>query len=137
MKILMELADILEQELEDVTRKGSIESAGELEWIYQAVDILKDIETICAMREGGKSRYSREGSYDGSYDDGGSYRRGRAANGRYVSRESRDSYGRSERASREGEKDRAKSMLQDMMQTANNEREKNAIREFLQNWGEM
>lgn len=132
MKILMELADILEQELEDVTRKGSIESAGELEWIYQAVDILKDIETICAMREGG-SKYSREGSYD----DGGSYRRGRAANGRYVSRESRDSYGRSERASREGEKDRAKSMLQDMMQTANNEREKNAIREFLQNWGEM
>lgn len=129
MKVLMELSDILEQELEEVTRKGSIESSGELEWIYKAVDVLKDIETICAMRDGG-SKYSREGSYD----DGGSYRRGRAANGRYVSR---DSYGRSERMSREGEKEKATSILTEMMQTANNERERDAIRDFLQNWGEM
>ena len=135
MKVLMELSDILEQELEEVTRKGTIESTGELEWIYKAVDVLKDIETICAMREGG-SKYSREGSY-GSYDDGGSYRRGRAANGRYVSRESRDNYGRSERMSREGEKEKATSILTEMMQTANNERERDAIRDFLQNWGEM
>lgn len=132
MKVLMELSEILEQDIEEITRKGRIETPSELEWIYKSVDVLKDIETICAMREGG-SKYSREGSYD----DGGSYRRGRAANGRYVSRESRDSYGRSERMSREGEKEKATSILTEMMQTANNERERDAIRDFLQNWGEM
>ena len=39
--------------------------------------------------------------------------------------------------SREGEKEKATSILTEMMQTANNERERDAIRDFLQNWGEM
>lgn len=108
---LYDICEMLEDELKEIVKKGDI-SPNELERVYRAVDIIKDIKTIEAMEEGGYSNeggnsnrgYSyRGGSYDGSYDgsyeggnsnrmgrgsyDEGSYRRGRDARGRYTSRE--------------------------------------------------
>lgn len=107
MDAIYELKDLLEKEIKKVTAKGDI-SPTEVKTVGEAVDILKDIETICAMKEYGNDdssyamsnrgystmrvpmdrmyRDSYEGSYRGSYDsyDDMSYRRGR----------SRDNYSR-------------------------------------------
>lgn len=106
---LYDICEMLEDEMKEIVKKGDI-SPTELERVYRAVDIIKDIKTIEAM-EGGE--YSNDGgnsnrggsyrgsynSYDGSYEGGGSnarggyseegsYRRGRNAMGRYTSRDS-------------------------------------------------
>lgn len=75
MKSLEDLKEMLEDELKKITKKGDI-SPTELENAYKAVDILKDIETIKAMKEQeeekgqegqsqrGRGRmYSMEGDY--------------------------------------------------------------------------
>ena len=117
---LYDICEMLEDELKEIVKKGDI-SPNELERVYRAVDIIKDIKTIEAMEDGGYSNEggmsnrgysyrggSYEGSYDGSYEGGnsnramrgsyayddGSYRRGRDARGRYTSRE--DGYSREE-----------------------------------------
>lgn len=97
MRVLDEMCEILEDELEAVAKKAKKESISptELESVYKSVDILKDIETIKAMKDHGG--YSNNGSY-GSYDDGymGRYSgrddryselRGRDSMGRYTSRD--------------------------------------------------
>lgn len=113
---LYDICEMLEDEMKEIVKKGDI-SPTELERVYRAVDIIKDIKTIEAMEEGGYSNAggsnrggsnrgsygSYEGSYDGSYEGGGSnargggsrdgyseegsYRRGRNAMGRYTSRD--------------------------------------------------
>ena len=118
---LYDICEMLEDELKEIVKKGDI-SPNELERVYKAVDIMKDIKTIEAMEEGGYSNAggsnrggsyrggSYDGSYDGSYEGGGSnargggrsneysedgsYRRGRDARGRYTSRD--DGYSREE-----------------------------------------
>ena len=98
---LYELCDKLKKDIKELNKKEDI-SPAELEKVYKAVDIIKDIKTIEAMEEAGYSNaapymgdmeYSRAvrgGSYN-SYDGyGNSYARGRDAMGRYTSR---DSYG--------------------------------------------
>ena len=72
MKSTEDLKEILEDWLKKIGKKEDI-TPQELEYAYKAIDILKDIETIKAMREAG---YSNDGqmsrnsynSYDGSYD---------------------------------------------------------------------
>ncbi len=106
---LYDICEMLEDEMKEIVKKGDI-SPTELERVYRAVDIIKDIKTIEAM-EGGEYSHEGEGSnrggsyrgsynsYDGSYEGGGSnarggyseegsYRRGRNAMGRYTSRDS-------------------------------------------------
>lgn len=84
MRAIIDLKQLLEEELEKIVRKGDI-TPTELERLDKAVDIIKDIETICAMKEynyqeeeegysGGYPMYMREGrggSYEGSYRRGG------------------------------------------------------------------
>lgn len=84
MRAIMDLKYLLEEELEKIVRKGDI-TPTELERLDKAVDIIKDIETICAMKEynyqedeegysGGHPMYMRDGrggSYEGSYRRGG------------------------------------------------------------------
>ena len=64
MNVLENMKEILEDELKKIAKKGDINPT-ELEATYKVVDIIKDIETIEAMREYGEdenevtSKYSR------------------------------------------------------------------------------
>lgn len=92
MRVLEDMKEVLEEQIKKIAKKGDAISPQELDNAYKAVDIIKDIETIDAMKraeeEGygssygssydysgaGSYNYSRrmpysyEGSYDGSYD---------------------------------------------------------------------
>lgn len=96
MKALEDLCEVLEGQVKKISMKGDAISPQELDNAYKAVDIIKDIETIKAMKEakeeqmqGGYSgrdysygsmrrpyfhMYPSRGSYEGSYDSyDGSY----------------------------------------------------------------
>lgn len=89
-KALMQLKDVLEKEIMTIAEKKDI-SPTELERLDKAVDIIKDIETICAMKE--YSYEEEDWGYSQSRpmymrDGGNSYRRGRnSSNGQYMSRD--------------------------------------------------
>lgn len=94
MKALEDLCEVLEGQVKKISMKGDAISPQELDNAYKAVDIIKDIETIKAMKKaeeeqerGGYSQaqdysygsmrkpyfhmypsYDRGGSYEGSYD---------------------------------------------------------------------
>lgn len=130
MKALEELKELLEKEVEKIARKGEI-SLAEVEAMYKVVDIIKDIGEIEEMEGGEEEEYSNRGyarrGYSGrrSYG-GGSYRRGRDSNGRYVSREG-GSYRSYRGYSMEEAKDEMMSRLEEAMNSATNERERQAI----------
>jgi len=61
MNSLDNLKSVLEREIDKVTSKGEI-APTEIKAVGEAVDIIKDIETICAMKEYGQEddMYSME-----------------------------------------------------------------------------
>ena len=90
MEILYETKDLLCEELEKINKKHDIGNMAELEVIYKAVDIIKDITTIEAMEEADFNDYS--------YDDDASYARNRDSMCRYSRRgRSRRSYDNADR----------------------------------------
>ena len=92
MDVLYDIKDLLCKQLEEIAEKNDI-TPTELEMTYKAVDVMKDIETIFALKDAGYS-------YASSYDDGMmSYKRD--SRGRY----SRDNYRTSNRYSRADEKE--------------------------------
>lgn len=154
MEVLYKLKDHLEKEITKVVDKGDITPV-ELKSIGEAVDVLKDIETICAMKEYGDDdssyamsnrgyssrRYSRYpgmyrdsyaygSSYEGSYDDMSYARGGNSHDGQsqqsYARRNSRDSY------SRHTEKEEMIEKLERMMNTAKSEEERRNIMECIE-----
>lgn len=153
MKVYYDIKDMLEKELGQIADKRELTS-NNLEIMDKVVDIIKDIETICAMREAGEEGYSEMMPYY-MYDDGSSYARGRGryakrdSMGRYSSeggysgrgsydggsydyRGSYDPYERGERRgySREDSKEHMVSELERMEQNATDEKQRNMIR----NW---
>ena len=60
MKSLYDLCDMLDDEVKSVVQQGDI-SPTELDRVYKAVDIIKDIKTIDAMEQ---SSYDSYDSYD-------------------------------------------------------------------------
>lgn len=66
MHVLNELVEMLEEDIKKTIKKGDI-TPEELGNIYKAVDIIKDVETIKAMREYDDEEtsygYSRTGGY--------------------------------------------------------------------------
>lgn len=109
MNELYELCANLKDEIKELNKMGEI-SPTELDRVYKAVDIIKDIKTIEAMEEAGNSygtsyddysrRYYRDSSYrnsyaragrdgdnDGRYSEENSYRRGQNSMNRYNSRD--------------------------------------------------
>lgn len=81
MKHLDRITELIEQEIKPLTMKQDI-SPQELKNLGEAVDILKDVETIKAMKEadyGGE--YSNRGNSYGSYD--GQSNRGNRGYGSY------------------------------------------------------
>lgn len=112
--------------LEELARKGEL-GAGDLEPAHKLTDTIKNIEKICALEE--------DGGYSGdAYSCGSSYRRRHYVRGHY----SRDGYS-NERGvySRDGgysRHDAIEAMMEqarDMMESATNEREREAIRRFM------
>jgi len=74
------IKNLLCDEMDRIASKGAM-NGGDLEVLYKASDILKDLETIEAMQGGS---YDMDGSY------GNSYARGR--DGRYMRGYSRDAH---------------------------------------------
>lgn len=79
MKALNDLMEMLEDELKKIVKKGDI-TPTELDSAYKAVDVIKDIETIKAMKEAGEE-------WDKSSEEGYSQRRGGMRGNRGYSRE--------------------------------------------------
>ena len=125
MKALYELKEKFEMELEELARKGEL-GAGDLELAHKLTDTIKNIDKICALEE--------DGGYSGdSYSRGSSYRRRHYVRGHY----SRDGYSNDRGGySRDGgysRHDAVEAMMEqarDMMESATNEREREAIRRF-------
>lgn len=97
---LYDLCDILKKNVREVVAKGDI-NPSELESMYKAVDIIKDIKTIEAMEDAGYSNtypYMGDAEYRHSMMRGNSYensyRRGRDSIGRYTSRDNGMDYSR-------------------------------------------
>lgn len=94
------LRENAEKELKAIEEKGLTSS--NLDNAYKLVEIMKGVDKIEMLQDGGYSQedysrerggysrngdYSREGNYSNDYDNGNSYRRGRSATtGRYVHR---------------------------------------------------
>lgn len=112
MNTLKEFEHLLLREIKEINDKGRIEP-GEIHPMYEVMDMIKDVVTVCAMENGGYSggmdgeysgTYMRPYSYGGpeysmsgfgrdaySYDNMGmSGARGRDSMGRYTSRYSRE-----------------------------------------------
>lgn len=80
MRVLEDMCELLEAELKQIAKKEDI-TPQELDNAYKAVDIIKDIETIKAMKksEGSYGDYSMRMpySYDYSMEYPGGYSRAR------------------------------------------------------------
>ena len=134
MKVYHEIKEMLERELEQIADKRELTSSS-LDVMDKVVDIIKDIETICAMREAGEDGYSHfypYYMYDDGMMDGQSYARGR---GRYAKRDSMGRYaseyrGMDGRYSREDSREHMISELDRMEREATDENQKSMIR----NW---
>lgn len=91
MRVLHDICDILEDELEDIVKVGEI-NRQDLDIVDKSVDVIKDIKTIDAM-ENSNDYYSRDDGYSNRmyYDD---YTMARGGRGGRSSRESRGGYSR-------------------------------------------
>ena len=121
MKVLDQIKDMLCDELEDIAKRKDL-SPNSLDIIDTSVDVIKDIHTIYAMEQEYPSGYSQ--GYDGRmpvymYDDGMTRRSYDMPGG------TRDHYtGR-------GYSGDTKEELQKLMDTAKDDREREAIRNAL------
>lgn len=77
-KLFEDLTEVLQDQMKKIAKKNDI-TPQELDNVYKAIDVLKDIETIKAMQEAGE-----EGGYsqEGYSQDGYSNRRGVKGTGR-------------------------------------------------------
>lgn len=113
MNTLKEFKRLLLREIKEINDKGRIEP-GEIHPMYEVMDMIKDVVTVCAMEDSGYSG-AMDGEYSGAYmrpyqyagpdysmsgyarnngyaydDMGMSGARGRDSMGRYTSRYSRE-----------------------------------------------
>lgn len=129
MEYMYELKDKLCKELDEIARKPEM-GAGDLEIIHKLTDTIKNLDKIEMLEDGG---YSQAGYRDGgsSYNRGSSY----ANRGKHYVRGhySRDGYSNEGRGSRGGysRHDAKEAMMEQMemlMDQADSEREREAIR---------
>lgn len=136
---LHELCDTLSREIGEANDKirtaGGKLTAGDLEYIDKLTHALKSVKTTIAMVEaedGGESGRYMPGygmyrnSYNGSYNGGNSYRRGRDSMGRYTSRRGGYSYD-----------DGMIEELRSLMENAPDERTKSEFRQFISKMEKM
>lgn len=148
MRALEDLTEMLEDDVKKVIKKGDI-SPDELSNVYKAIDIIKDVETIKAMRGQGYSQAGSYNSYDGSYGSYNSYNRGSYDNsydGSYdgsYGRRGRDGDGDGRYSeqnsmrysggnySRHDERTKMIQKLETMMQNAQTEEQRRAIKKCI------
>ena len=87
MKLYEDLTEMLQDQMKKIAKKSDI-TPQELDNVYKAIDVLKDIETIKAMKEAGEE--GGEQLHDGYSQEGYSTRRGVKGTGR--GRYSNDGY---------------------------------------------
>ena len=141
MKVYEQIKDMLCDELEGIAKKKEL-TTNSLEVLYKGIDIIKDISTIEAMEQeyGSSNDSGYSGGYYGRmpyymYDDGmgghgNSYARGRGSNARRDSMGRYSSEGRSYGHYDDYSGD-TKEELQRLMNSAQNDREREAIRKAL------
>lgn len=112
MHALKELKEKFHDELEKIARKSEM-SAGDLETVHKLTDTIKNIDKICMLEDEGYSG-------DGEWEAYGNYGKGNSYAGRR-----RDSMGR---YSRDGSREKMISRLESMLDNADNEKTKSAIR---------
>lgn len=129
---LKHICEILENELANVNKKldksDGVLSGDDISYIDKLTHSIKSIKTTIAMMEaeGGESGRYMPGygmyrnSYNGSYNGGNSYRRGRDSMGRYTSRRGGYSYD-----------DGMIEELRSLMENAPDERTKSEFRQFI------
>jgi len=95
MRVLDDVCEMLEDEIKQIAKKDDI-TPSELDSVYKAVDIIKDIKTIEAMKDASEEGYSRRPyyAYDGSGMSGARRGRDGDGDGRYSERRGRDAMGR-------------------------------------------
>lgn len=130
MKILMEIRELLEEELKDIKKRGSI-STTELDGVKKAVETIKYIDEICRHSSNGSDAEEYGNKYSGMYKmpldnysilyDDNRYSRDREYSGRGM----RGMRGRM--YSRDGATSHMVDKLEGMMDQATNDREREAI----------
>lgn len=131
MKALYELKEKFQDELDEIARKPEM-SAGDLETVHKLTDTIKNIDKICALEEDGG--YSEAGDWEGrsSYGRGSSYaNRGKHYVRGHYSRDGRGGYSQSG-YSRHDSRDGMLMHLEDMMREAESEKEREAIRNCME-----
>lgn len=147
MEKLKELKTLLEQQVNQITDKGDI-TPQDLEMLDKAVDVIKDIETICAMRKAEEEEgYSQAMRGSGGYGYSGTWYdpayQGRQGQNYYTNGGTRtdgmsyrggNSYGRNYRRmySRDEAKDNMLDKLEELMDEATTEKERTAIRRCME-----
>ena len=109
MHELKDLKEKFHEELRKIARKSDL-SAGDLETANKLSETIKNIDKICMSEDDG---YSGDGDW--------------TASGNY----SRNSYTDRKRYSRDGSKEKMISKLENMLDNADNERTKSAIRKCI------
>lgn len=114
--------DVFEKELSKIIDKGDMNPTN-LEFSYKVIDILKDIETICAMKDSNyEDEYSNRGSYRNGYSRNYSYEMAPRMNqGGYSNNYSNNYSGSSMLVSK----------LHNLMNEASNDRERMMIQSWL------
>lgn len=129
MEYMHELKEKLCEELEEIARKPEM-SAGDLEVIHKLTDTIKNIDKISMLEEDGG--YSQDGDWmaRGTYDRGNSYRgRKRDSMGRYSRNTMmRSGYRDGRMYSRADAKDHMMDELEEAMEAATTDREKDIIK---------
>ena len=116
MHILKDICSNLEYQLEDVVKKGDM-TPSELDLVYKSVKTIYYIKTINAMEEYTDDGYSR--GYDNRMSHTSDYG--------YSSRRGRDSMGRY----RDSERDGVMGELNEMMNKANSDIERQTIAKLM------
>lgn len=130
MDYMHDLKEKLCMELEEIARKPEM-SAGDLETVHKLSDTIKNIDKIDMLEDDGG--YSRDGDWEsrGSYNRDSSYRgRKRDSMGRY-SRAGRVMY------SRDDAKEHVMDEMEEAMNAATTEREREIIRRAMEQLGKM
>jgi len=133
MKALEELRDTLCAELDEIARKGKIDT-GSLEAVHKLTDTIKNIDKIIML--GGDGYSQSDGRDMRGYGDGNSYAnrgqhyvRGHYSHDGEMSERRRDNRGR---YSHDSSKGHMISELREMMNDATTDRERSAIRRCIE-----
>ncbi len=132
-RTISKLKQLVCNEMEELKGKKTL-STSEIDLLYKMTSIVKNLEKIKLMKEGGYSEdgQSRSGTWEadmrGEYGHGTSYARRRDSRGRYARDSYQEDYSRDYSSEYSRDSGKMMQMLDKMMDEATTEREREAIR---------